>query len=80
MVKCFQELKCMDFDPAKKRWVWLYEDEARSLKFGRSYTDLPKELRPLVLGAFSFHGDKQGVFDFRCGERAIPAVSFLAAL
>ena len=33
---CFRKLQCMGFDESRKRWVWHYDDEARTLKFKQS--------------------------------------------
>ncbi|KPK75130.1 MAG: hypothetical protein AMJ79_12470 [Phycisphaerae bacterium SM23_30] len=51
-VGCLKKLRCTDFDPAKNRWVWLYEHEAKSLKFENSYSAIPKRMHPVVIGSF----------------------------
>jgi len=33
LVRRLRRLRCMDFDPREKRWVWVYEHEARALAF-----------------------------------------------
>ncbi|HMB08255.1 MAG TPA: hypothetical protein VKP69_31560, partial [Isosphaeraceae bacterium] len=43
---------CLDYDATQKRWVWLYAHEAKKLRFQRSYAQFPKELHPIVIGAF----------------------------
>lgn len=32
-----RKLKCMQTDPPRKRWVWLYEKEAKKLSFPKPY-------------------------------------------
>ena len=48
----FQELRCVDYDGTRGRWVWLYDHEARRLRFKKSYAALPKHLHPVVIGSF----------------------------
>ena len=43
----FKRLRCIDFDPKKNRWVWTYEEEAKNIKFTKSYKDIPKEYHPM---------------------------------
>lgn len=45
----FRDLKCMDYDEQKGRWVWNYTDEAKKIRFKRSWSELPKETHPLVI-------------------------------
>ena len=37
LLQAFDKLRCVDHDPARRRWVWMYADEARSLQFKQSY-------------------------------------------
>jgi len=83
LLRTFNKLGCIDFDPGRQRWVWLYTREARPLKFERSYDELPKEMREIVLGAFYIR--KSGRFirsefelllDLRSFERAVAAIEF----
>ena len=50
--KIFAKLRCMAYDQKQDRWLWLYDSEARTLKFQASYSEIPKKRRPLVLGSF----------------------------
>ena len=45
----FKRLRCLDFDETRNRWVWLYTEEAKNLKFSKSYREIPKQYRPIVL-------------------------------
>ena len=74
----FRRLRCIDFEPTQNRWVWLYKEEAKNIKFTKSYRDIPKEERPLVLGYFTWKGDQELRLDVCSFERVIKAIDFLA--
>lgn len=73
----FKRLRCIDYDSDHNRWVWLYTEEAKNIKFDQSYRDIPKQYRPIVLGYFSFEGDKKLRLDVRSFERVIEAITFV---
>jgi hypothetical protein len=72
----FKRLRCIDLDEKKNRWVWLYEEEAKNIKFTKSYKDIPKEYRPIVLGSFTWKGDTELRLDVRSFERVVAAIQF----
>jgi hypothetical protein len=72
---CFRKLRCMGFDDDRNRWVWHYDDEARSLEFKQSWKDVSK-LGPVVLGAFYVRGTSAAELHLRSIERALMAVTF----
>ncbi len=72
----FKKLKCMDYDPEGDRWVWLYESEAKNLRFETSYNKIPKEKRPIVIGYFMFRNDQEMILELRSFERVIEALQF----
>ena len=74
--RAFQKLRCLDYDPTRQRWVWLYEHEAQSLRFRQSYAQVPKHLRPLVLGSFFLRTKDTLLLDLRSCERATAALPF----
>lgn len=76
LLRVFNKLGCVEFDPPKNRWVWVYAREATSLKFKRSYNDLPKEARNVVLGSFFITSETRMHLDVRSVERALAAVEF----
>lgn len=76
LMKCFRKLRCMDFDPAKNRWVWLYANESKMLKFRKSYSSIPGKLRPIVLGSFFLRNRDELLLDLRSFDRAIKAIPF----
>lgn len=74
--RVFLKLRCMKYDPLQDRWVWLYEAEAKRLKFKGTYKDIPIERRPIVLGSFFFRNKGEMVLDLNSFDRAIQAVIF----
>ena len=71
----FSKLRCMAYD-IEGRWVWLYEDEAKKLKFEGSYYEIPKERRPIVLGSFYSKKDDETYLNVNSFDRAKKAVVF----
>jgi hypothetical protein len=76
LLRAFEKLRCLDYDPSRKRWVWLYAHEAKRLRFQRSYTQLPKELQPIVIGTFFLRSKETLLLDLRSCERALQAIPF----
>jgi len=75
LIDRFSQLRCIDFDRDGNRWVWLYAYESRSLKFEKSYSSIPKEMHPVIIGSFFLKGNE--VFlDLRSFDRAIKAIPF----
>ena len=67
----FATLRCLDDDAPRKRWVWLYMEEARGLAF--------KDKRAAdntVLGEFVFKGSNEVVLNLRSIQRATHAIDF----
>ncbi len=73
---CFKKLRCMDYDPFKDRWTWLYDGEAKKLGFKFPYSDIPVERRPIILGSFYSRVDAQMYLDVPSIERAVAAAEF----
>jgi hypothetical protein len=83
LLRIFDDLDCVGFDPLKQRWMWVYCGEARTIKFKRSYEDIPEDWRDIALGSFYIRqsGDfiKTGqelLLDLRSFERTAAAVEF----
>jgi hypothetical protein len=72
----FLDLKCMDYEDQKSRWVWNYTDEAKNIHFKRSWSELPKETHPLVIGSLYAPGENQMYIDTNSFERVPAAVCF----
>ena len=71
----FSKLRCMAYD-IEDRWVWLYKDEAKKLKFEGSYYEIPKERRPIILGSFYSKNDDEMYLNVNSFDRAKKAVVF----
>jgi len=77
LIDSFKQLRCMDFDRVNNRWVWLYSHESKVLKFRKSYSSIPKEMHPIVIGSFFLRsGDELLFLDLRSFDRAIEAIPF----
>jgi hypothetical protein len=76
VLNSFKKLRCIDFDGEKNRWVWLYEAEAKKLRFEESYHKIPKEMRPVVIGYFVFRGNNEMLLELRSFDRVIQALEF----
>src|SRR5687768_13050022 len=65
LLRVFKNLRCVDRDPTRLRWVWLYDFEARSLPFKQSYAQIPQQHHPIVIGAFIPQSEARLVLDLR---------------
>ena len=73
----FKRLRCMDFDPVNNRWVWLYANEAKRLKFRKSYSSIPKEMHSIVIGSFFLRNEDESLLlDLRSFDRTLEAIPF----
>ncbi|CAK0765889.1 conserved hypothetical protein [Gammaproteobacteria bacterium] len=75
LIKCFLALKCMTYDALHNRWVWLYQREAKKIKFRVPYSAIDKKHHPIVLGSFYIKNDETYI-EFRSFERAVAALQF----
>src|SRR5215475_15001173 len=76
VLQAFTKLRCLDEAQDNHRWVWLYQGEAKKLKFHKSYSAIPRQMRPIVLGVFRFPSAQDMTLDVRSCERATHAVVF----
>jgi hypothetical protein len=76
VLRAFKKLCCVQEDPTQRRWVWLYEDEAKGLGFKQPYAQIPKHLHPIVIGSFFPRGQDKLLLDLRSHERATFAIPF----
>lgn len=76
ILSALQKLKCIQYEPGRDRWNWLYEAEAKKLHFKRSYNGLASADKPLILGYFTFRGEDQLLLDLRSGARAVAGLDF----
>jgi hypothetical protein len=76
LLRAFKKLRCVDRDPTRLRWVWLYDFEARNLPFEQSYAQIPRQHHPIVIGSFIPRSEDKMVLDLRSWERAVLAIPF----
>lgn len=74
--KCLERLRCMNMDASQKRWVWLYDEEAKGIDFKNKFSSLPENIRPVVIGSFVWKNAKTLILDVRSYERALAAIQF----
>ena len=79
LLRTFKALRCLDHDPRLRRWVWLYADEARKLRFKQSYAQISQEAHPIVIGSFYVRTPELLLLDLRSCERALVAIPFFDA-
>ena len=76
VVQAFKTLRCVQFDLDKEGWVWLFQSEAKKLKFATPYGKIPKHRRPIIIGSFRFPQVDIMWLDVRSYERATKAIVF----
>src|ERR1700722_17013195 len=76
VIKTLSRLKCIKRDPQKNRFVWLYQKEAKSLKFAIPYHEINPELHPIVIGPFVIKPRNILICDVRSVKRALLAIPF----
>jgi hypothetical protein len=74
--KDFNRLRCIEFDTSRNRWVWLYNEEAKSINFENKFSSIPEEIRPIIIGSFVWKSADALVLDVRSYERALEALKF----
>jgi hypothetical protein len=72
----FLDLQCMAYDEQKNRWVWHYAKEAKNIQFKRSWSDLPSNVHPLVIGSLYVPTESVMYVDVNSFERVTAAVNF----
>lgn len=72
----FKRLKCIDYSESRKAWVWLYKEEAQKIKFKKSYKEIDKESRPIILGYWKFTTETELILDVCSLDRVIEAILF----
>jgi hypothetical protein len=74
--KCFDRLRCMEFDAPRNRWVWLYDEEVKFIDFKNKFSSLPAKIKPVIIGSFVWKSDEDLILDVRSFERALEAIQF----
>jgi len=78
VLSALKKLRCMEFDAEQQRWNWLYTDEARKLRFERSYNIIFRQAGAIILGYFTWRGEDQLLLDLRSFRRAQYALDFFS--
>ncbi|NEO82748.1 MAG: hypothetical protein F6J87_00575 [Spirulina sp. SIO3F2] len=71
----FKKLRCISYVPWLDMWQWLYEQEAKKIRFERSHNKIPKDQRPIALGQFRIRGNDL-ILDVRSFDRVLAAIEF----
>lgn len=72
----FSKLRCIDFDPSKNRWVWLFDYEARTIQLKKTYSSPSDSDGPIIIGSFFIRSGNELHLEVRSIERAIAAILF----
>ncbi|MEM8778876.1 MAG: hypothetical protein AAGF26_08410, partial [Cyanobacteria bacterium P01_G01_bin.49] len=67
---------CMQYHPASDRWYWLYDEEAKKIRFEQSYNKIPKDQQPIPLGYFRFLDEQTMILEVRSFQRMLEGVKF----
>lgn len=76
VITALSRLKCIQRDPQKNRFVWLYQEEAKSLEFSVPYNEINPEMHPIVIGSFVIKPKNILICDIRSVKRALLAINF----
>jgi hypothetical protein len=80
VTRIFTALRCVIDEPGARAWLWLYQDEATALTFGKPYVDISSELHPIHIGRFKLPQSDRLVLEVRSFDRAVEAAKFFAPL
>ena len=76
VIGALNKLRCISYDRASDLWEWGYEFESQKLRFEKSYHNIPKERRPILIGRFHFKSDDLLILDVRSLDRITKALEF----
>lgn len=76
VINVFRKLRCMEYDRSRDRWVWTYDNEAQKIHFDRSYKQIPKDMRPVVIGYFLLTNDQEMQLELNSFKRVVAAIEF----
>ncbi len=76
VIGSLNKLRCIVYDRKNDIWEWGYEFESQKLRFQKSYHNIPKERRPILLGRFHFKSDDLLILDVRSLFRITKALDF----
>ncbi len=76
IIQIFLKLRCVEYDASLNRWIWMYCDEAKNIRLKVAHNKVPREMQPVILGAFYFRGEKDGFFNFNSFQRTVKGLIF----
>ncbi len=76
LLQAFAGLRCVARDPTQPRRVWLYDFEAKKVRLPTPCAQIPKHLRPIVIGSIFLRTREEMLLDLRSVERALAAIPF----
>jgi hypothetical protein len=72
-------LGCMDEVPSRGDWEWLFQEEAATLRLPGTCADIPRAMRPLVIGRIRFPRPASMTLQVNSIPRAIEGARFFGA-
>jgi hypothetical protein len=76
VIGALNKLRCISYDRKYDLWEWGYEFESQKLRFEKSYHNIPKERRPILIGRFHFKNENTLILDVRSLDRITKALAF----
>ncbi|KFF41784.1 MAG: hypothetical protein ucyna2_00413 [Candidatus Atelocyanobacterium thalassa isolate SIO64986] len=76
VLNIFRKLQCTEFDPSSDRWYWFYSEEAKKIRFEKSYNKISKESGNISLGYFIFLDNQTMILEARSFQRVLAAINF----
>ena len=76
VLNIFRKLQCLEFHSPSDRWYWFYSEEAKKIRFEKSYNKISKENGNISLGYFIFLDNEKMILEVRSFERVLAAISF----
>ncbi|MEC4805842.1 MAG: hypothetical protein SAJ12_19015 [Jaaginema sp. PMC 1079.18] len=76
VMRAFQKLRCMEYEPKNQYWLWYYEAEAKKLRFDTTYNKISPEFKPVLLGAFIFRSETEMILELDSGLHVPIALDF----
>ena len=76
VLNIFRKLQCVKFHSPSDRWYWFYSEEAKKIRFEKSYNKIAKENGNASLGYFIFLNDQIMILEVRSFQRVMVAINF----
>lgn len=69
-------LRCMVLDLETQEWQWIFDYEARRLRFERIFHKIPRADRPVILGCFQFQTETELCLTTYSFDRLLQGILF----